>query len=319
MMNELTTTNIIHLPDLVQKAGGRAGNRFLEFFTANIRNPHTRRAYSRGASKFLTWCKTVGINSLQHVEPIHVATWVELEMQRVAAPTVKQYLAGLRHLFDWMVTGQVLPFNPAASVRGPRYSTKRGKTPTLSQEETGMLLGSIATSTIAGLRDKALIALMAYSFARVGAVTLMKVEDVFTQHRRLYIRLHEKGGKEHTMPCHHNLEIYLLEYLEKSGLEREPKAPLFPTISRDTKELSRKPIAQQEAYAMIQRRIKAVGINTKVGNHSFRATGITTYLKAGGLLEIAANMANHASTRTTQLYDRRAEDVTLDEVERIRF
>jgi integrase len=158
---------------------------------------------------------------------------------------------------------------------------------------------------------------MVYSFARIGAAIGMRVEDVYSQNRRLWVRLHEKGGKQHAMPCHHNLESYLHEYIDGAGLANDPKALLFQTYSRSTRQLAGNPLPQANAYAMIQRRARTAGITTKIGNHTFRATGVTAYLKNGGTLEKAAQMANHASTRTTQLYDRRAEEVTLDEVERI--
>ncbi|WP_166146277.1 tyrosine-type recombinase/integrase, partial [Methylosinus sp. RM1] len=169
----------------------------------------------------------------------------------------------------------------------------------------------------AGLRDRALIALMVYSFARVGAALAMKVEDAYMQNRRLWVRLHEKGGKRHEMPCHHNLESYLHAYLDGCGLAAEPKGHLFRTIGRGTGQLTKTPLPQANAYAMIRRRAAAAGIATKIGNHSFRATGITAYLKNGGTLEKAASMANHSSTRTTQLYDRRRSEMSLDEIERV--
>ena len=158
---------------------------------------------------------------------------------------------------------------------------------------------------------------MVYSFARIGAALAMKVEDVYVQNRRLWVRLHEKGGKRHEMPCHHNLEAYLHAYIDGCGLAVDPKGPLFRTIGRGTDKLTTTPLPQANAYAMIRRRADAADIATKIGNHTFRATGITAYLKNGGTLEKAAAMANHASTRTTQLYDRRRDDVSLDEVERI--
>ena len=213
--------------------------------------------------------------------------------------------------------GQIVPVNPAASVRGPSHSVKRGKTPVLSPEEARQLLDSLPMDKITGLRDRALIGLMVYSFARIGAALAMKVDDVYIQNRRLWVRLHEKGGKRHEMPCHHTLEDYLVAYLEVGGLRADPKGPLFRTIDRETKMLSERPLPQANAYAMIQRRAKAAGIETKIGNHTFRATGITAYLKNAGTLEKAAAMANHASTRTTQLYDRRGDEFSLDDVERI--
>ena len=256
--------------------------------------------------------------SIAAVQPLHVASWIEMQTRERAAPSVKQQLAAVRHLFDWLVTGQVVPVNPAGSVRGPSHVVRQGKTPVLEPIEARGLLDSIDLSKPVGLRDRALIGLMVYSFARIGAALAMKVEDVFVQNRRLWVRLREKGGKAHAMPCHHNLETYLTAYLEQTGLMDDDKGPLFRTIGRGTGQLTRTPLPQANAYAMIRRRAASAGIATKVGNHSFRATGITAYLKNGGTLEKAAQMANHASTRTTQLYDRRHDEMSLDEVERIR-
>lgn len=316
-MSQLLLTDAVFVPTLVTSAGERAGVRFLEFFASAIRNPHTRRAYARAASDFLTWCAGAGVTSITAVQPLHVAAWIELQTQRSSAPTVKQRLAAIRHLFDWLVTGQIVPHNPAASVRGPSHTTKKGRTPVLDAPEARQLLDSIDVTTPIGLRDRALIALMVFSFARVGAALAMRVDDVYVQQRRLWVRLREKGGKRHEMPCHHTLEAYLHAYLEQTGLSNEPKGPLFRTIARGTNQLSARPLPQANAYAMVRRRALAAGIGTKIGNHTFRATGITAYLKNGGTLENAATMANHASTRTTQLYDRRRDDVSLDEVERI--
>jgi site-specific recombinase XerC len=305
------------LPALIAAGGERAGMRFLEFFAANIRNAHTRRAYARAADEFLAWCADAGVPSIGAVQPVHVATWIEAATRELAAPSVKQRLAAIRHLFDWLVTGQVVPVNPAASVRGPRHVVTSGQTPVLDAPEARALLDSIDVGNVVGLRDRALIGLMVYSFARIGAALGMAVEDVFTQNRRLWVRLREKGGKRHAMPCHHNLEEYLAAYLDGAGLRGDPKGPLFRTIGRGTGKLTRTVLPQANAYAMIGRRAAAAGIATKLGNHSFRATGITAYLKNGGTLEKAAAMANHASTRTTQLYDRRRDELSLDEVERI--
>jgi site-specific recombinase XerD len=316
-MNPLVTLHGITAPALVSAAGERAGVRFLEFFASAIRNPHTRRAYARAAGDFLTWCADAGVPSITAVQPLHVAAWIELQTQTLSAPSVKQHLAAIRHLFDWLVTGQIVPHNPAASVRGPSHTAKKGKTPVLDATEARQLLDSIDVTTPAGLRDRALIALMVFSFARVGAALAMRVEDVYMQQRRLWVRLREKGGKQHEMPCHHTLEAYLHAYLEQTGLRDEPKSPLFRTIARGTRQLSSRPLPQANAYEMVRRRALAAGIGTAIGNHTFRATGITAYLKNGGTLENAATMANHASTRTTQLYDRRRDDVSLDEVERI--
>lgn len=311
------SSSSVSLPALI--AGERAQLRFLEFFAAQIRNPNTRRAYARSVNEFLTWCHVVGVPDLLAVGPLQVATWIELQTQTLAAPSVKQRLAALRHLFDWLVVGQIVPHNPAASVRGPSHTARTGKTPVLDPSEARQLLDSLDVSTPVGLRDRALIALMVFSFARVGAALAMKVEDVYTQNRRLWVRLREKGGKQHAMPCHHLLEEYLHAYLVQTGIHSDPKGPLFRTIQRGTGQLSPTVLPQANAHAMVRRRALAAGIQTPIGNHTFRATGITAYLKNGGTLENAAAMANHASTRTTQLYDRRRDEISLDEVERVRL
>ena len=293
-----------------------ASKRFVAFFTANIRNPNTRKAYTWAVAEFATWCERHGLLSLQAIEPVHVATYIESLQDRLSAPSIKQHLAAIRMLFDWLVVGQVLPSNPASSVRGPKYSTKKGKTPVLMADEARLLIEAIDVHTIVGLRDRALIGLMVYTFARIGAALAMEVEDVYIQGRRTWVRLHEKGGKLHAMPCHHNLDKYLHAYLKAAQLT-EGKSPLFRTMHGRTGQLSDQPMTQADAYRMIRRRAADVGIRTKIGNHSFRATGITEYLRNGGKLEVAQQMANHESARTTGLYDRRTDQVSLDEVERI--
>jgi integrase/recombinase XerD len=221
--------------------------------------------------------------------------------------------------------------NPAHAVRGPKYVVKKGKTPVLTAEEARELLDSIPIvrktprgrkgepqePNLVGLRDRALIAVMVYTFARVGAVLQMKVRDYFVQGRRGWVRLHEKGGKEHEVPCHHNLERYLDEYIADAGIAGDPDGPLFRTAAGKTGTLTGNAMWQQDAYRMIQRRATAAGIKTRIGNHTFRATGITAYLKNKGTLEAAQHIANHESPRTTKLYDHRQDEISLDEVEKI--
>jgi integrase len=240
-------------------------------------------------------------------------------------PTIKLRLAALRMLFEALLRGQFIAVDPTAAVRAPRYSTTRGKTPILSGEEVERLLSSIDMSSLMGLRDRAVIATMAYSFARIGAVTALKVSDVFRQKQRLWLRLTEKGGKVKDVPCHHRLEEILAAWLDAAGHGATPEAPLFQSLGPTRRQvdgaphLSGKPLRQSVAWRMIARRSRAAGIATAVCNHTFRAAGITAYLANGGTIERAANIAGHASTRTTQLYDRRPDDVTLDEIEKIRF
>ena len=308
---------VVHLPALFAPDAATA-KRVLEFFTAHIRNPHTRRAYAKTVAAFAAWCAERGLDELYQVQPFHVAAYIEDLQGRCAAPTVKLHLAAIRKLFDWLVIGQALPSNPASVVRGPKHSAKKGKTPVLTAAETRALIEAIDTRSPVGLRDRALIALMVYTFARVGAAAeKMRVEDIYVQGRRTWVRLHEKGGKLHEMPCHHKLDEYLHEYIVAAGIGEDRKGWLFRTTEGQSGYLTERPMSQADVYRMIRRRAADAGIKTRIGCHTFRATGITEYLRNGGKLEVAQQMANHESARTTGLYDRRNDQVSLDEVERI--
>jgi site-specific recombinase XerD len=337
-----TLRSTLVVPAIIAEAGERAARRFLDFFAASIENDNTRTAYYRAACSFFVWLEEHGIGELADIEPFHVAAYLKalrvsdagdrtVKERTAARPTVKQHLAAIRMLFDWLVVGQVLAINPAHAVRGPKHVVKRGKTPVLSEEQARQLLASIkvvrkATLSdgseaevpwLIGLRDRALIGVMVYSFARISAVVAMQVEDYFANGKRWWLRLHEKGGKRHEMPAHHKLEQFLDEYLDASGIRNGGKTPLFRSALGRTGSLTERPMHRIDAYQMVRRRTSDAGLNGKLGCHVFRATGITAYLEAGGTLENAQAMAAHESPRTTKLYDRTSDKITLDEVERI--
>jgi site-specific recombinase XerD len=216
------------------------------------------------------------------------------------------------------VTGQVITANPALSVRGPRHVVTKGKTPVLLSDEARHLLDSIELDTIIGLRDRALIGVMVYSFARVSATVRMNVEDYFTQGRRAWFRLNEKGGKLHDVPAHHNAEAYVDAYLAQAEIADQKHGPLFRTIGR-TRTLTLQRMHRIDVLRMIKRRAQKAGLSEAVCCHTFRATGITAYLQNGGLLEHAQRIAAHDSVRTTKLYDRTSDAINLDEIERIKI
>jgi site-specific recombinase XerD len=298
-------------------AGERASLRFLEFFAANIRNKNTRAAYARAAAAFLRWCEGQGIAELGRVQPVHVAAYIEQLQAERSAPTVKQHLACIRMLFNWLVTGQGMPSNPAHSVRGPRHSVSKGSTPVLSSEEATALLTGMDVSTVVGLRDRAIIAAMTYTFARVGAVVALNVEDYFPQKKPWWLRLREKNGKVNEMPCHHKLEDFLDAYIKVAGIVDDRKGPLFRSAIGKTGALTGKPMSRTDVWYMVRCRAAGAGIETAIGCHTFRATGITDYLTNGGRIEVAQRMAGHSNAKTTGLYDRRNDDVSVGEVERI--
>ena len=213
---ELAQRAELVLPRLIVDAGPVAVGKFLEFFAARIANRRTRAAYGRAVGQFLAWCEARGLG-LTAVAPLHVAAYIRTHPG--SAPTVKQHLAAIRMLGDWLVVSQVLPVNPAAAVRGPKHVVTTGATPVLSPAEARRLLEAIDTGTLAGLRDRALVSVMFYSFARVSAVIGMRRQDYFRQERQGWLRLHEKGGTRHDVPAHHRAAEALDDYLARAGLD----------------------------------------------------------------------------------------------------
>ena len=190
---------------------------FSEFFAARIANRRTRAAYGRAVGQFLVWCAARGLG-LTAVSPLHVAAYIRTHPG--SAPTVKQHLAAIRMLGDWLVVSQILPVNPAAAVRGPTHVVTTGATPVLAPAEARRLLAAIDTCTLAGLRDRALVSVMLYSVARVSAVIGMRRPDYFRQERQGWLRLHEKGGQRHDVPAHHRAAEALDDYRARAGRSR---------------------------------------------------------------------------------------------------
>lgn len=309
--------NNIVLPRMIEAAGPAASKRFLEFFAVTIRNKNTRAAYMLACRTFFKWADKHQLGELLDIEPIHIASYIEQMTETYEAPTVKQHLAALRMLFDWLVTGHILHLNPAHAVRGPAHSQRVGKTPVLMPEQARQLIDAIDLKNAVAYRDRALIGLMVFSFARISAALSCRVEDYAPRGKRWWLSLREKGGKRHEMPVHHTLEQYLDEYLDYADLRMNSKAWLFKTGRGRSGELTENQLDRVNAWQMVRRRARQAGIIEKIGNHSFRATGITAYLNAGGSLENAQGMAAHSDPKTTKLYDRTSDEVSLDEVERI--
>jgi len=215
-----TVAASIVVPAIVADAGDHAARRFLEFFAATIRNKNTRTAYLHAVGRFFAWCQHHRIGQLADIEPLHVAAYIEALGADFEKPTVKQHLAAIRMLFDWLVTGQVVATNPAHAVRGPKHVVKTGKTTVLDAEQARKLLDSIDTSTVVGLRDRALISVMTFAFARIGAVVAMRVEDYYPKGKRWWVRLHEKGGKRRVSRTHRlNKEVWCCTRDEGRPLE----------------------------------------------------------------------------------------------------
>lgn len=302
------------LSSFLYKEEAETAKSFVEFFFLKIRNLNTRESYMFAIKRFMQWCDLRNLR-LMSIEPLHIASYIE--EHDASEPTVKQHLSAIKMLYDHLVTSQIIKTSPASSVKGPRYVVKKGKTPVLSQADAKKLLSSIDNETVIGARDKALIALMIYSFARVSAVLKMQVKDYYQNGRKHWIRLHEKGGRFHEVPVHHKAEEYLESYLSLSGIKDDKNSWLFRSTIGRSQNLNQGVLSRYNAFQMVKRRAKRAGISDKISCHSFRATGITAYLSHGGNIENAQAIAAHESPRTTKLYDRRSDEISLDEIERI--
>lgn len=309
----------ITLPALAGAPGSAAAEATLEFFTARIPNANTRQAYGRAVVRFGEWCEDQGLG-LEDVTPPVIAAYLQALAAELSTPTVKQHLAALRHWLDWLTQRGAISQNPATSVRGPRHIVHEGKTPVLDRDQARALFASLEGEGLHTRRDRALIATMLFGFVRVGAVVKMRVRDFQDEGRDAWLLLQEKGGKRRRIPCHHQTAEYLRAYLQAAGLhDPRSKAPLFQSGRGRGEVLSGRAMSRADVLAMIKRRCSDAGLPPTICNHSFRATGITLHQESGGRIEDAAELAGHASTRTTQLYNRKRSKLARAEVERVQI
>ena len=304
----------VGVPRLIADAAPDAAERFLEFFAAQIPNGNTRAAYARATVKFMDWCENRGLE-LRQITPLHVSAYIRTH--RGAPATVKQHLAAVRMLGNWLVLNHIIQTNPASVVRGPKHVVVQGATPVLSGQEALQLLDAIETDSVQGLRDRALISVMLYSFARISAVLGMYRDDYRMRGSQAWLSLHEKGGKRLDIPAHHQAALALDAYIAAGGLAESTDAPLFQSIDGRADRLTGARLQRRNALQMVKRRALAAGLSAETCCHTFRATGITAYLLNHGTLEHAQRIAAHGSPRTTKLYDRTPDDVTVTEIEKI--
>lgn len=312
---KLARIGLTALPAIVLDAGEKASRAFLEFFTANIRNKNTRMAYARASVRFLDWCDQRGLE-LSQIEPIVVGAYIEQLCTQMAPASVKQHLAGIRMLMDWLTTHHILEINPSRSVRGPKHRVIEGTTPAFTPKQARKLLASIDTETITGLRDRAIIATLIYTAGRVGALVSLKVKNFAQDGTQWCLRFGEKGGKVRMIPCRHDLEQFIHDYMAAAQIALEKDTPLFRTVNR-RREITDKGLHRVEISAMLKRRLKKAKLPDNLSCHSFRATTATDLLSQGISLEDVQYLLGHADPRTTRLYDRRKKEITRNIVERI--
>ena len=324
MVNELVKASLAIVPaivtsaalqELVERAGGAARFAWDEFFYAEHQNPHTQKAYMAAVKRFLSWAEGEGVELLS-ITPKMVGQY--LVALGGSAAKRNLHLSALRGFFDRLVNRHVVVLNPAASVKGVKEQVVEGKTPEISIEQARTLLASIGTGNMIGLRDGAILATLAYTACRAGAVARLRMMDFQHDGEQYVLRFLDKGGKSREIPVRLDLQRCILAYVEAAGIGGDAKeSPLFRMGNGRTKKLSGNAMTSKRICELVKRRLKDTGLPSRLSPHSFRVLAITDLLSQGIPLEDVQYLAGHAEPRTTGLYDRRQKKVTRNIVERI--
>ena len=313
--NSASTELAETFPAILQRAGRNACFAADEFFSAQITNPHTRRAYARAVSRFLAWCNQQGME-LAQVTPGWAGRFIEDHPGNVLSKN--QALAALRRFFDILVTRHAVALNPFQSVRGRKHSVIDGQTPELTIQQARDLLASLNIADVIGLRDRAVLGTLIYTGARVGAIAQLRLQDLRDQGQHRVIRFSEKGGKQREIPVRHDLDGWLRAYLDAAGISGDSKdAPLFRGSRRNQRRLIEQPFTAHAIRRMLKRRLDNAGLPDIISPHSFRVMVVTDLLSQNVPMEDVQYLAGHSNPRTTQIYDRRLRRVTRNIVERI--
>ena len=297
-------------PAIVKAAGRSAEFAWEEFFQAEIANAHTRKNYLHAVQKFLAWVEGRGLE-LPRISPGDVGEY--LQGLELGVPTKKLHLAALRRFFDRLVNRHACVINPAATVKAERHAVIEGKTPQIGVKQARTLLESIDVSNVVGLRDRAILAVLIYTAARVGAVAKLTFKSLKHDGTQYSLRFSEKGGKLREIPVRHDLEQFLREYIDAAKIS---EGRLFRTSVRKTKVLTKNGVTGIDICRMMKRRLKDAGLPEHFSPHSFRVATVTDLLEQNTPLEDVQYLAGHSDPRTTRIYDRRRK-VTRNIVERI--
>ena len=295
------------IPQLVRDSGPGAHMAWQDFFLGKLPNLNTRQAYLRACTHFFDWCRAHKL-TLDLVRPAHVAAWRDELSQDKSVSTVKQYLTAVRRLFDEWVIQQVVETNPAHPVRAPRMSRSRAHTPSLTAPEVVQLFQVFDNDSLVDLRDRAAIAIMTFSMARVSAVCRLQVADIALDGPSPSVALSEKRGQQHRVRIGETVAEWIRAYVEAAGIGNDRGSPLIRSMGRGrgAEGVSARPMGRQDVYSMVRRRLRQAGIDGSGGCHSLRATGITLQLMRGAPIEQVSELAGHASIDMTRKYDGRS-------------
>jgi len=293
-------------------SGAGAQKLYQDFIYLSLKSSDTQKTYHFATVSFLNFCLANEVEDIRDIEPNHVREYLDyrIKVQKKEASSPTHFYA-VKAMFQYFVDKGLITVNPAASVNYAFKRSKKGRTGVITREQVRQILLSIPCSTDdpenlpkqTDMRDRALIALMAYTFARIGGALSAMVEDYYQDDGEMWLDMTEKGAQEHFLPITGAAKEYLGQYIEYCGL-KDPKAPLFQSANRNG-DLSGRPYDRINSRRMIITRAKKAGLEGKISNHTFRATGITRFLEGGGSIENAMDIANHSHIDTTKRYDRR--------------
>jgi integrase/recombinase XerD len=280
----------------------------------SITYPHTQRVYEGAERRFLGWAEGQGAE-LAAITPSMVGQYL---FGLGGSPSTRnQHLAALRGFFDPLLNRRVCILNPVAAVHGVKDQVIEGKTPEITIEQARTLLASVDTGHLIGLRDRAILATLAYTACRAGAVAKLRLQDFQHDGQQFVLRFQEKGGKSRQIPVRHDVEGFILAYVDTAGIAGEAKdSPLFRASNGRSRLLTATPLGTERPCELVKRRLKHAGLPSRLSPHSFRVTAITSLLEQGVPMGDVQYLAGHAEPRTTRHYDRRKK-VTRNIVGRI--
>jgi len=319
------TTGLIP-PEILIHSGQSAIKLYNDYLHLSIRSDDSRQTYRSALSLFFRFCDTQGIKEILDIEPRHVRAYLDhrtKELGRVSS--ARTHYSAIKGFGQYCVEKQFLATNPAASVKYAFVNPRKGKTPIMSAEDVRSLLLSIPDDVDCtdkpakqtDLRDKALVSLMAYTFARIGGILSARIGDLRYEENILWLDMIEKGSKSHSLPISGAPRAFLESYIRDCGLS-DKTAPLFQSANRNGK-LTGKPYDRGNSRRMIASRAKKLGIAGNTKNHTFRATGITHFLEGGGRLDDAQDIANHSNSSTTRRYDRRSNQRLVEVLKQVDY
>ena len=329
-------------PPVILDAGQYATFGYVEFFSATIRNPNTTKAYRRAVDRFLAWCEDRGLE-FREVSSAVIAEYLDEHLvkangQPLANPSKKLHLAALKHFYDIQERRHGVPMNPATAVRGPGHKVAKGKTRPFQKGQVKKLLASIDTTTIVGLRDRAILAVLYWTACRAGACAKLRLRDYYPDGERWWFYFGEKGDKAHTVKANHTLQAYIKAYIEAADIGHQPTDwPLFrsamkrkkgethaPRLTpyqppdRHTPSKARGVLTGNDILRIVKRRLKTAGLPPDTFTaHSFRSTTATNLRKKGIPRDQVQYLLGHADARTTALYDHSDDEQAQDIVDQI--